>query len=100
MITINLSDKQAATLKQLLSSQPMRCSAVEFSGMVKDVCTQISNQQFDVSDFESSRQYESLSIESVGLTQKTELYKSIGWIIKESSQNEGYLTNWDDETNK
>ncbi|WRH07522.1 hypothetical protein [Escherichia phage phiA2-1] len=77
MITINLSDKQATILKQLISSQPMQCSAVEFSEMVKEVCTQINNQQFDVSDFESSRQYESLSI-----------------------KNAGYLDNWDKATKK
>ena len=47
MITINLSDKQAATLKQLLSNQPIRCSADEFSEMIKEVRTQINNQQFD-----------------------------------------------------
>ena len=76
MITINLSDKQAATLKQLLSSQPMHCSADEFSEMVKEIRTQINNQQFDVSDFESSRQYESLSV------------------------NAAYLTNWDKATKK
>lgn len=76
MITINLSDKQAATLKQLLASQPMHCSADEFSEMVKEIRTQINNQQFDVSDFESSRQYEALSVNAV------------------------YLTNWDKATKK
>lgn len=76
MITINLSDKQAATLKQLLARQPMQCSADKFSVMVKEVRTQINNQQFDVSDFESSRQYEALSV------------------------NAAYLTNWDKATKK
>ena len=52
MITINLSDEQAATLKQLLASQPMHCSAEEFSGMVKEVRTQINNQQFDENEGE------------------------------------------------
>lgn len=77
MITINLSDKQASTLNELLTSQPMQCSANEFSEMVKEVRVQINNQQFDLSDFESSRQYEALSI-----------------------QNAGYLTNWDKATKK
>lgn len=52
MITINLSDKQAAALKQLLASQPMQCSADEFSEMVKEVRTQINNQQFDENEGE------------------------------------------------
>lgn len=76
MITINLSDKQAAILKQLLSSQTMQCSADEYYEMVKEVGTQINNQQFDVSDFESSRQYEALIV------------------------NAAYLTNWDKATKK
>lgn len=76
MITINLSDKQAAILKQLLASQTMQCSADEYYEMVKEVGTQINNQQFDVSDFESSRQYEALSV------------------------NAAYLTNWDKATKK
>lgn len=76
MITINLSDKQAAILKQLLASHPMKCSVDEYYEMVKEVRTQINNQQFDVSDFESSRQYEVLSV------------------------NAAYLTNWDKATKK
>lgn len=73
MITINLSDKQAAQLKSMLSifEKP------NDRAIAKEVAAQINNQQFDVSDFESSRQYESLSI-----------------------QNAGYLTNWDKATNK
>lgn len=73
MITINLSDKQAAELKSMLSifENP------NDRAIAKEVAAQINNQQFDVSDFESSRQYESLSI-----------------------QNAGYLTNWDKATNK
>lgn len=73
MITINLSDKQAAELKSMLSifEKP------NDRAIAKEVAAQINNQQFDVSDFESSRQYESLSI-----------------------QNAGYLTNWDKATNK
>ena len=76
MITINLSDKQAAILKQLLAIQNMKCSTDEYYEMVKEVRNQINNQQFDVSDFESSRQYESLSV------------------------NAAYLTNWDKEAKK
>ena len=77
MITINLSEKDAAMLKSIIM-KPM-CSTLSFDQMrvVKEVGTQINNQQFDVSDFESSRQYESLSI-----------------------QNAGHLTNWDKETKK
>ncbi len=73
MITINLSDKQAAELKSMLSifEKP------NDRAISKEVITQINNQQFDVSDFESSRQYEALSI-----------------------QNAGYLTNWDKATKK
>ena len=44
MITINLSDKQATILKKLLATQPMKCTADEFSEMVKEVRTQINNQ--------------------------------------------------------
>lgn len=52
MITINLSDKQAAILKQLLETQTMQCTADEFFEMVKEVRTQISNQQFDENEWE------------------------------------------------
>lgn len=70
MITINLSDKQAAELKSMLSifEKP------NDRAIAKEVCTQINNQQFDVSDFESSRQYEAMSV------------------------NAAYLTNWDNAT--
>ena len=72
MITINLSDKQAAELKSMLSifERP------NDRAISKEVITQINNQQFDVSDFESSRQYEALSV------------------------NAAYLTNWDKATKK
>ena len=72
MITINLSDKQAAYLKPMLSifEKP------NDRAIAKEVLAQINNQQFDVSDFESSRQYESLSV------------------------NAAYLTNWDKVTKK
>lgn len=73
MITINLSGKQAAELKSMLSifENP------NDRAIAREVAAQINNQQFDVSDFESSRQYESLSI-----------------------QNAGHLTNWDKATKK
>lgn len=77
MININLSEKDAATLKSIIM-KPMN-SALSFEQMrvVKEIGAQINNQQFDVSDFESSRQYEQLSV-----------------------QNAGYLTNWDKATKK
>ena len=72
MITINLSDKGAAMLKSMLSifEKPNE------RAISKEVIAQINNQQFDVSDFESSRQYEALSV------------------------NAAYLTNWDKATKK
>ena len=72
MITINLSDKQAAELKSMLSifENP------NDRAISKEVVAQINNQQFDVSDFESSCQYEALSV------------------------NAAYLTNWDKATKK
>ena len=72
MITINLSDKQAAELKSMLSifEKP------NDRAISKEVVSQIDNQQFDVSDFESSRQYEALSV------------------------NAAYLNNWDKATKK
>lgn len=72
MITINLSDKQAAELKSMLSifENP------NDRAISKEVIAQINNQQFDASDFESSRQYEALSV------------------------NAAYLTNWDKVTKK
>ncbi|QXV81901.1 hypothetical protein bas03_0074 [Escherichia phage JulesPiccard] len=70
MITINLSDKQAAELKSMLSifEKP------NDRAIAKEVISQINNQQFDVSDFESSRQYEAMSV------------------------NAAYLVNWDKAT--
>lgn len=72
MITINLSDKQATELKYMLSifEKP------NDRAIAKEVVAQINNQQFDVSDFESSRRYEALSV------------------------NAAYLTNWDKATKK
>ena len=75
MITINLSDKQAAELKYMMNSfMPTRCDGQR--NVVDEVHDQINNQQFDVSDFESSRQYEALSV------------------------NAAYLNNWDKATKK
>ena len=65
MITINLSEKDAALLKRII----MNASTPGFDQMrvVKEVGAQINNQQFDITDFESSRQYESLSVNSAYL---------------------------------
>ena len=76
MITINLSEKDASTLKQLLSGNPVHTNVYNFGEVEREVIAQINNQQFDVSDFESSRQYEALSVNAV------------------------YLTNWDKATKK
>ena len=63
MITINLSDKQSAELKSMLSifERP------NDRAIAKEVVAQINNQQFDVSEFESSRQYEALSVNAAHL---------------------------------
>ena len=63
MITINLSDKQAAELKSMLSifEKP------NDRAISKEVIAQINNQQFDVSNFESSRQYEAMSVNAAQL---------------------------------
>lgn len=76
MITINLSEKDAAVLKSIIMKPMYSTLSFEQMRVVKEVGTQINNQQFDVSDFESSRQYESLSV------------------------NASYLTNWDKATKK
>ena len=76
MITTNLSEKDASILKSMLMTFSNSRSS-EQARVVKETVAQINNQQFDVSDFESSRQYEYLSI-----------------------QNAGHLTNWDKATNK
>lgn len=75
MININLSEKDAAILKSIIMSFS-NSRSFEQMRVVKEVGAQINNQQFDVSDFESSRQYESLSV------------------------NAAYLTNWDKATKK
>ena len=72
MIKINLSEKQAAELKVMLSI----FEKTNDRAIAKEVTTQINNQQFDVSDFESSRQYEDLSV------------------------NAACMDNWDKATNK
>lgn len=72
MITINLSEKDAAVLKSIIMKQMYSAQM----RVAKEVGTQINNQQFDVSDFESSRQHEALSV------------------------NAAYLNNWDKATNK
>ena len=74
MITINLSEKDAAILKSFVQFSYHTPS--EHIAVAKEVITQINNQQFDVSDFESSRQYEALIV------------------------NAAYLTNWDKATKK
>ena len=76
MITINLSDKDAAMLKSIIMKPMYSTLSFEQMRVVKEVGTQINNQQFDVSDFESSRQYEALSV------------------------NDAYLANWDKATKK
>lgn len=75
MITINLSEKDAEVLKSGCSYL-RSIKAFNDNEVNKNVIQQINNQQFDVSDFESSRQYEALSV------------------------NAAYLTNWDKATKK
>lgn len=77
MITINLSEKDAAILKSIINSPTKNTTSFAGMRVAKEVFTQINNQQFDLSDFESSRQYEQLSV-----------------------RNAGYLTNWDKATKK
>ena len=76
MITINLSEKDASTLKSIIMKPMYSTLSFEQMCVVKEVGAQINNQQFDVSDFESSRQYEALSV------------------------NAAYLNNWDKATKK
>lgn len=77
MITINLSEKDARILKSIIMKPMYSVLTFEQMRVVKETGAQINNQQFDVSDFDSSRQYESLSV-----------------------QNAGYLNNWDKATKK
>ena len=76
MITINLSDKDAVTLKSIIMRPMYSTLSFEQMRVVKEVGAQINNQQFDVSDFESLRQYEAMSV------------------------NAAYLANWDKVTKK
>ena len=76
MITINLSEKDAAMLKSIIMKPMYSTLSFEQMRVVKEVGSQINNQQFDVSDFESSRQYESLCV------------------------NAAYLNNWGEATKK
>lgn len=77
MITINLSEKDAAILKSIIMKPMHSTLTFEQMRVVKETGAQINNQQFDVSNFESSHQYEALSI-----------------------QNAGYLNNWGKATKK
>lgn len=76
MITINLSEKDAEKLKSIIMKPMYSTLTLEQMRVVKEISARINNQQFDVSDFESSRQYEALSV------------------------NTAYLTNWDKATKK
>ena len=76
MITINLSEKDAAILKSIIMKPMYSTLSFEQMRVVKEVGAQINNQQFDVTDFENYRQYESLSV------------------------NAAYLANWDKATKK
>lgn len=69
MITINLSEKDAATLKSIIMSFN-NTRSFEQMRVIKEVGAQINNQQFDVSDFESSRQYESLCVNAAYIDKK------------------------------
>ena len=76
MITINLSETDAEILESIIKSPTKDTRSFAGMRVAKEVCTQINNQQFDVSNFESSRQYEAMSV------------------------NAAYLTNWDKSTKK
>lgn len=67
MITINLSDKDAVMLKSIIMKPMYSTLSFEQMRVVKEISSQINNQQFDVSDFESSRQYEALSVNAAYL---------------------------------
>lgn len=99
MITINLSEKQASELKSMMNSfMPTRSDRQR--NVVDEVRTQISNQQFDVGDFESSRQYEALIVQGAGFIPKNEFTKGKRWRIKKLSSEYSYLDNWDKATKK
>lgn len=67
MITINLSEKDAEMLKSIIMKPMYSTLSFEQMRVVKEVGTQINNHQFDVSDFDSSRQYEALSVNAAYL---------------------------------
>lgn len=79
MITINLSDKQAEELKEAMSIKNIRYGQFERAEVIGEVIKQINNQQFDVSDFESSRQYESLSVNAAYLANWDKSTKNVGF---------------------
>lgn len=70
MIAINLSEKDAAMLKSIIMKPMYSTLSFEQMRVVKEVGTQINNQQFDVSDFESSRQYEAMSVNAAYIDKK------------------------------
>lgn len=79
MITINLSEKGAAILKSIIMKPMYSTLSFEQMRVVKEVGAQINNQQFDVSDFESSRQYESLSVNAAYLANWDKATKNVGF---------------------
>ena len=87
MITINLSEKDAEVLKNgciyLRSIKAFNDNEVN-----KNVIQQINNQQFDASDFKSSRQHKAIRVNAAYLN---------NWAL---SFNAAYLNNWDKATNK
>ena len=52
MITINLSDKQAAELKEAMSIKKIRYGQFDRPDVMREVIKQINNQQFDENDGE------------------------------------------------
>ena len=100
MITINLSEKDSAVLKSIIMKPMYSTLSFEQMRVVKEVGAQINNQQFNVSDFESSRQYEALSVKSAGFIPKTEFSNGKGWRVNKSPLECSYLENWDKATKK
>lgn len=78
MITINLSEKDAEVLKNGCNYLRL-IKAFNNNEVNKNVIQQINNQQFDVSDFESSRQYESLSVNAAYLANWDKMTKNVGF---------------------
>ena len=79
MITINLSEKDAAMLKSIIMKPMHSTLSFEQMRVVKEVGTQINNQQFDVSDLESSRQHEALSVNAAHLNNWDKATNSVGF---------------------